>query len=411
MIEITEALELIARHVRPLAAETISLERAVGRVLAEAIASDVDSPPHDKSLMDGFAVRAADTATAGVELEVIDTVLAGQVAKETLRPGTACRVMTGAPIPPGADAVVMLEQTTMMTQVGDLSRVRVNVAVGVGKHIMKQGESMRAGEIVLPAGTVIRPHHLGVLSEVGAATVRVAQRPSVAILATGDELVAVEQRPGPAQIRNSNGPLLAALARRIASEVRDLGIARDNYETLRERIAAGLESDLLILTGGVSAGLADLVPRVLQDCGVRQVFHKVSIKPGKPIWFGIVDRGSTAPPKLVFGLPGNPVSTLVCFEVFVMGACQMLAGQPSPVRSHSYGILLRDHAVRGDRPTYWPVRLVWQTNGQTGVEPLPWRGSSDLRCLADADALAFFPSRETPYSAGEIVPLLTLAES
>ncbi len=410
MIEISAALELIARHVRPLAAESIPLERAVGRVLAAAIASEVDSPPHDKSLMDGFAVRAADTATTGVDLEVIETVLAGQIARKTLRPGTACRVMTGAPIPPGADAVVMLEQTTVMTQSAEEARVRVDVAVGPGKHIMRRGESMRAGEIVLPAGTVIRPYHLGVLAEVGAATVRVTQRPSVAILATGDELVAVEQRPGPAQIRNSNGPLLAAQARRIASDVRDLGIARDDYQSLRERIAVGLESDLLILTGGVSAGLADLVPRVLLDCGVRQVFHKVSIKPGKPIWFGIVDRGSASTQKLIFGLPGNPVSTLVCFEVFVVGACQVLAGQPSPVRSHSYGILLRDHAVRGDRPTYWPVRLIWQTSGQTGVEPLPWRGSSDLRCLADADALAFFPSRETPYSVGEIVPLLTLAE-
>lgn len=408
MIDIPTALELVKQSVGPLPSEPVPLMDSVGRTLSADVTSDVDSPPHDKSLMDGFAVRAADATEPGATLSIIETVLAGQMPAKPLTAGTATRIMTGAPLPVGADAVVMLENTDFdPNQPSD--SVTIHEGVSLGKHIMYKADSMRVGETVLQAGTLIRPHHLGILAEVGAANVSVYQQPTFSILATGDELVPATELPARAQIRNSNGPLLSAMTGRLASSVNDLGIARDRIEELAAKIQAGLDSDILILTGGVSAGMADLVPRVLADCGVRQVFHKVSIKPGKPVWFGVRQNENSRPPTLVFGLPGNPVSTLVCFEVFVVGACQLLAGASDPARCMSRGVLLADHSVRGGRPTYWPVSLRAGDDDRVGVQPLPWRGSSDLRCLANGDALAFFPPRESKYQAGELVSLLRLA--
>lgn len=407
MIEISFALELIKQNVRPLPSERVSLLNAAGRTLSADVVSDVDSPPHDKSLMDGFAVRAVDAAISGAKLSIIETVLAGQSPSLPLTAGTATRIMTGAPLPVGGDAVVILESTDFDPNQPSGS-VTIYEGVSLGKHIMRKADSMRSGETVLQAGTLIRPHHLGILAEVGAASVSVYQRPTISILATGDELVPATDFPAKAQIRNSNGPLLSSMAARVADKVIDLGIARDHIDDLRSKIQKGLKSDILILTGGVSAGMADLVPRVLADCGVLQVFHKVSIKPGKPVWFGVRQNGDARPPTLVFGLPGNPVSTLVCFEVFVVGACQLLAGASAATRSMSRAVLLEAHSVRGGRPTYWPVSLRSTDDGGVGVRPLPWRGSSDLRCLAEADAFAFFPPRESNYQPGEIVSVLNL---
>jgi molybdopterin molybdotransferase len=235
--------------------------------------------------------------------------------------------------------------------------------------------------------------------------VRVARRPTLAVLATGNELVPAEQTPAPGHIRNSNGPMLLAAAQAAGAVAVDLKIARDDAQQLRSLIARGLEHDVLVISGGVSAGVLDLVPGVLAELGVQQVFHKVHLKPGKPLWFGVLARGPVD--TLVFGLPGNPVSSLVCFELFVRPAIGQLAGRGDTSLVEVAAELAVDYLQRGDRPTYFPARLA-NVDGRHRVEPLRWQGSGDLRTLVQANALAYFPPGERAYRAGETVRVLQL---
>ncbi len=412
MIEIPVALELIRQQVQPLVSETIELSQAVGRFLRQAIIADVNSPPHDKSLMDGFAVIAGDfvaeqkTDAAKKTWRILETIQAGAVPKQTVVPGTCARIMTGAPLPPGADAVIMSE----LAQV-DFDRGLVSFAItglAAKQHVMLRGQSMQVGDCLLRTGHRVRSVDVGVLAEAGVSRPQVGGLPTVAVLATGDELVAVQSKPGPSQIRNSNGPMVAELAKPNAANVQDLGIARDDPLDLRKKIERGLEEDVLILTGGVSEGLVDLVPRTLQDLGVQPIFHKVSIKPGKPIWFGVWDGGADGKRRYVFGLPGNPVSSLVCFQIFVQPCIEQLAGGTGGHPPMLMAELERDHQVRGPRPTYWPGVMIDKSTAQRTVQALPWQGSSDLRCLAEADTLIYFPAREQAYRQGELVGTLAL---
>jgi molybdopterin molybdotransferase len=266
---------------------------------------------------------------------------------------------------------------------------------------------MARGDVVLKAGRQLRPAEIGVLAEVGRAQLRVIPRPSVAVLATGNELVPAEATPAAGQLRNSNGPLLLAAARAAGAQTVDLGIARDEKESLRQRIARGLQTDVLVISGGVSAGVLDLVPAALGELGVEQVFHKIKLKPGKPLWFGVLPGAGVE--RLVFGLPGNPVSSLVCFELFVRPAIGRLAGRGEVKLLEVSAALTIDHAHRGDRDTYHPARL--QTSGgRYQVEPLRWHGSGDLRTLVEANALACFPAGERRYRAGETIRTLRLAD-
>ncbi len=246
-----------------------------------------------------------------------EEVTAGQVPQAPLQPGLATRIMTGAPVPAEAEAVVMVEQTQTSSDADGIEWVEIaEVRLPESGNIMLQGTSLRAGEVILSAGRTIRPLEIGLLAEVGRHQVQVSLVPSVAILSTGNELVDVDQSPQAGQIRNSNGPLLNALVQRAGAKPVPLGIGRDDLDDLRQLVAQGLQEDVLVLSGGVSAGVLDLVPQVLQELGVEQVFHKVDLKPGKPLWFGVNADTQT----LVFGLPGNPVSSLVCCELFVRPA-------------------------------------------------------------------------------------------
>jgi molybdopterin molybdotransferase len=260
-----------------------------------------------------------------------------------------------------------------------------------------------AGAVVVRTGTVLRPVEIGILAEAGRAEVSVIRRPSLAILATGDELVPAHQRLAAGQIRNSNGPLLVAAGESTGAEATDLGIARDNMDALRERIRAGLAADVLVLSGGVSAGKFDLVPQVLAELGVRQVFHKVALRPGKPLWFGVRDEGDRR--TLVFGLPGNPVSSFVCFELFVRPALASLSGRAfsglEPIRARL------THAYRhpGGRAACLPGRLSdLGARSRPGEPPaatlLPWHGSADLAALANANALIRLPAEASDFAAG-----------
>lgn len=398
MIGVDEALRLVLASAPPLTPRRTPLDAAAGLVLAEDVASDIDSPPHDKSVVDGYAVQAA-SAREGAELRVLEEVVAGTVPKREVTPGEATRIMTGAPIPPGADAVVMVERTELIAGVAE-PRVRLLAQAKLGQNIMRRATSMQRGQNVLRAGRLLGGIEIGLLAEVGQATVSAAPQPSVAVLATGNELVDAGATPGPGQIRNSNGPMLTALVREAGGSATPLGVARDDAAELRACIERGLQHDVLLLSGGVSEGVLDMVPRVLAEADVEPVFHKVRLKPGKPLWFGTrrTDQRTT----LVFGLPGNPVSSLVCFRLFVLPAIQALAARPATGLNRRRAALTADHFQRGDRPTYWPA--AWATGSNTSaVTPLAWQGSGDLRALADADGLAFFPAGERMYAAGENV--------
>ncbi len=406
MLTVDEALAEILRSVRPLPAVCTSLGDALGLVLAEEVISETDSPPFDKSLMDGYAIRTTDVVDGAATLKVIEEITAGFVPTKTLGPGEATRIMTGAPIPGGADAVVRIEETEFDADSGTVQLRSSSLAAGA--NLMRRGTAMKWGEGVLPVGRELRPQELGALAEMGQHEVAVIRRPSVAVLATGDELVPIHQTPDHGQIRNSNETMLAAQIRRSGGEPVCLGIARDEQSHLREKISVGLQSDVLVLSGGVSAGKLDLVPAELEAVGVRQIFHKVHIKPGKPVWFGVLDPSredsSTAETRrrYVFGLPGNPVSSMVCFELFARSAIRRLMGleeaAPRPVRAR----LGEEYLARGDRPTYHPARLDWNDAGPV-VCPVNWHGSADLRATVKANAMALFPAGDAKYAAGEIL--------
>jgi molybdopterin molybdotransferase len=265
---------------------------------------------------------------------------------------------------------------------------------------MRRATSLARGQSVLQPGKMLRPIEIGLLAEVGKSQVFVVPGPSVAVLVTGNELVEHFTAPAAGQIRNSNGPMIAALARSAGGTVADVGIARDNEADLLRTIAAGLAHDVVVISGGVSAGMLDLVPMMLLKLGVQQVFHKVNLKPGKPLWFGVKtsDKGKRT---LVFGLPGNPVSSLVCFELFVRPAIQKLRKLEPIGLPQRRALLAADHQQRGERPTYWPAAIV-----EESVTPLAWKGSGDLRTLTDANCLAFFPAGDRLFRAGEEIEVL-----
>jgi molybdopterin molybdotransferase len=417
MLSVEEALKLVAEHSKPFAPRRVALNDAAGLVLAEDVTSDVNSPPYDKALMDGYAVRTIDREP---ERRVLEEIAAGGLPHFALSPNTASRIMTGAPMPEGADSVVPVEQTEMISE----STVRLHkIDLPPGKNMLRLGESLRAGETVLRKGVALRAIEIGLLAEIGHGMATVIPRPRIAILPTGNELVPVGEQPASGQIRNSNGPMLRAAALRADTEAIELGIARDTHDEHARLIEQGLSADILLLSGGVSAGKFDLVPAVLAELGVQQVFHKISLRPGKPLWFGV--KQHDAHQTLVFALPGNPVSSLVCFELFVRPAIAALSGRAfaglpmvEARLAHAY-----DHA--GGRAAYLPARLTLaqQTNAlelssadllqhasdqksNLAVEILPWHGSADLATLTRSNALARLPQDPMRFEAGSALPVL-----
>lgn len=401
MLTVEQAFETIVAAVTPRDPLPLPLNEALGLTLAENVVSGVDSPPFDKSMMDGYAVRAADVA-AGVELPVVAEIMAGSLFRGEIAAGQAVRIMTGAPIPAGADGVVRVEDTESLEEG---RRVRIRLAsLKAGRDIVPRGQSMRAGETVLPEGRILRASEIGLLAELGHGRVLVRPRPTVAVIATGDELVPVEAVPGPAQIRNTNEPMLTAQIRQCGAWVWPLGIARDLSAEIENRVRAGLQADILCLSGGVSAGKLDLVPAALAACGVVEKFHKLAMKPGKPLWFGELpaERSPDRKSHWIFGLPGNPVSSMVCFDLFVRTALRRLQGidpaQPTPIPAR----IGTDLAFKDDRPTWLPVRVEWSADGPV-VHPVGWRGSSDLRATVEAHGTAHFPAGERQYHRGDAV--------
>lgn len=401
MIHVTEAQAIVLQHARALPADACALDQnALGRVLAEPICSDIDSPPHDKSMMDGYALRTAELVEGIGCFQVVEEITAGRTPQVALSAGKVARIMTGAPVPEGADAVVMVERTR--EEGGDRVRIE-DPGLQPGKNIMPRGREMRRGETVLSAGAVLRPQELGLLAAVGRDRAVIIPAPRVAILSTGDELVDAPAVPGPGQIRNSNGPMLVAQVARAGGRPKYLGIARDEKAHLAAKVAEGLTDDILVLSGGVSAGKLDLVPDVLAEAGVVAHFHKVAMKPGKPVFFGTRPLGDAS--TLVFGLPGNPVSSLVCFELFVRPALRRLAGHAVVGPCMVSATLAEGFRHQSDRPTYHPAELTDDEEGRR-VRARPWFGSPDLRSITSANAFLVLPAGMETYPAGTRMSVL-----
>lgn len=351
--------------------------------------------------MDGYAVRSGDLATGQATLRVIEVITAGQVPTQHVGPGEAAQIMTGAPLPEGADAVVKVEDTQRDNQLVVIQ----NKPVAPGTNLMRKGASVRFGHQVLAVGLTLNGSRIGALAELGRSKILVRPRPTVAILATGDELTPIEQTPGPGQIRNSNSAMLAAQVENMGGIPVPLGIARDNRDELKTKISDGLDCDVLLLSGGVSAGTLDLVPSTLVELGVTQVFHKVEMKPGKPIWFG--QRKATNKPVChVFGLPGNPVSSLVCCELFVRAAVNRLTGIDPAIPQPVFARLEHEYSSRSDRPTYHPARLTWTADGPL-VQLVPWHGSSDLCGTVNANGMTYLTGEPRQYQPGDLLPTYT----
>ena len=397
MVSVERALEIVKRETPALPAEDVPLQEALGRVLARDVSADRDLPPFDRAAMDGYALRAADVKQAPVALEVVGEVRAGEWPTLAVGQGQAVRIMTGAPMPSGATAIQQVEKTLPL----DEFRVTILEPAGEGQNLAPRGSEVRAGERVLAKGGVIDAATIGVLATTGQARVAVARRPLVAVLVTGDEIVDVAATPGPAQIRNSNGPAVAAQARVAGACVELLGVAPDRQDAIAAALARSLSADVLIVSGGVSAGDYDLVEPALAELGATLLFTKVAVKPGAPLVFGRI--GTT----LVFGLPGNPVSAQVTFELFVRPALLKLQG--AHVLSRPRVSVELEGAVRNrsGRRSHLPARVRFE-GGRLVARPLRSGGSGDLVAHARANALVVLPAERSEAAPGETAEALLL---
>jgi molybdopterin molybdotransferase len=400
MISLEEALAIIISNLPERRIETVAFQAALGRILAEDIVATSDVPPFRRSASDGYAVLAADVQTTPVELEIVGQSKAGGGLPGALQPGQAMSIMTGAAVPDGADAVQMVEQTQRSE---DRLRVRILHPVKAKENIAPRGWEAENGRVVLRSGQCIGPAELSVLATFGYSRIKVWKRPSVAVFATGDELVEFDQTPGPDQIRNSNACCISSQLQLMGMNPVYLGIARDDKEDLRQKTLLGLEQDALIITGGVSMGEYDFIPDVFRDLGLEILFHKVALKPGKPTVFA--RKGE----KLVFGLPGNPISSLVTFECFVRPALGRLCGMIRPELPRFKGELLAEMRQSPGRTGFFPAWAFWDESGWK-IDPLTWKSSADIIGFTGANATFIFPKDRVLLSRGEAVELMLLPD-
>jgi molybdopterin molybdotransferase len=377
-----------------LSTERIELSQALGRVLAETIAADRDYPPFHRSTRDGYAVRAADLSAARPALRLIGESKAGAAFSGVVGACECVQIMTGAPVPTGADAVVMLEHVRATG-----GQILVERPVRAGENIVAAGSEARAGQKVLECGRRLGYAELASAAQVGRTRLMVYCRPRVAILSTGDEVVAVDRQPGPFEIRNSNSVSLAAQVALAGGEPVPLGNAPDRIEALRAQIECGLEEDILVMSGGVSAGKYDLVEEVLRDLGAEFHFDAIAIRPGRPAVFAECHS------KLAFGLPGNPVSTMVTFELLVTPAIEVRSGlEPQPLPLFK-ARLAKAVALKAALTHFLPAVVSW-ASGEPVVDVLPWQGSGDVVALAGANCFLVVHEEKLSLAEGEWVDVL-----
>jgi molybdopterin molybdotransferase len=389
-----KVIEVAAALPRPLGQTQIEIEQSFGRILSESVLADRDYPPFDRSTRDGFAVRAADATAPGARLKCVGELRAGGKLDLTVLPGECVEIMTGAAMPDGADSVVMVEHTKREGQFVTLER-----AAKLGEHFVPRGTEARMGALLVAPKTRMGYAEMALSAQAGHTHMHVFSTPRLAILSTGDEVVDARATPGPLQVRNSNGISIEILARTAGAETLQLGNAPDEKDTLRLMIERGLQADILVLSGGVSMGKYDLVEQVLADLGAIFHFTGVSIRPGRPAVF------ATCCNKLVFGLPGNPVSTMVTFELFVLPAIDVLNGgvpRSLPVFRAKLGTQVRE---KGPMTHFLPARIEWEGR-EARVTQLPWQGSGDIVALALANGFLIVSPDRAEIGPGEWVDVI-----
>jgi molybdopterin molybdotransferase len=403
MISVEAALDKILSHIQPLGFEKVSLLESQGRVIGEDIYASRDIPPLDNSAMDGYAVRCEDIQPASsghpVRLEIVEDLPAGFVSKKTLGRGEAIRIMTGAPIPRGADTVVQVEDTAKEDRYTQIFK-----AVPLGENIRRAGEDVGKGDRVISGGDLIRPAEVGMLASVGRSFVSVFQRPLVAILCTGEELVDVDGRLDEAKIVSSNSYTLAAQVKDTGAIPVQLGIARDRKEDIEEKLRQGIRADVLISSAGISVGDYDLVKDVLKGLGMEMVFWKVAMKPGKPLAFGTIGG------KPAFGLPGNPVSSMVSFEQFVRPSLLKMMGHHQLFRP-TIEAILKENIEKEPGRRHYIRALVSFEKDRYFVTTTGAQGSGILRSMVRANGLVVIPENQERVSAGEKVVVQLLDRS
>ena len=399
MLSVDDAVEVVRRNCTPLPAEKTALSHALHRFLAEDIIADSDLPPFDRSQMDGYAVRAGDTQSTPASLNIVGESAAGRGWHQKLQAGQAVRIMTGAPVPAGADAVQQIEKTRELN-----GKVEILEAVVAGRSIVTQGAEITKGETVLHRGERITAAAVAVLASFGYAEVTVARQPRVAVLATGSELVSVHQQPGQDQIRDSNNYSISAYAELAGAIVNGIGLSNDSPEALRSAIAlAATEADVVVTSGGVSVGAYDFTKTVLREMDAEIFFERVALRPGKPTVFARLPGGC-----LVFGLPGNPVSVSVTFNLFTRTALLTMQQAQNVLLLAETAKLA--HSVKGtaDRESYLPATVHTDSDGTLLAQPLKWGGSSDFVGFVSATALIRVPAGTKIIEAGHTVKLLRL---
>ncbi|MCK9202191.1 MAG: molybdopterin molybdotransferase MoeA [Gallionella sp.] len=401
-LSVSAAQRCVFESVATLGVETVRLEQSLGRVLAEDIRANRDLPPYDVSAMDGYAVRSADLTGGPVELDVIEDIKAGDMPTKAVQAGQCARIMTGAPVPQGADAVVRVEDSETLSD----GRVRFIKAAPSGMDIRLRGEGMRDGDVVLAAGAEITPGVAGVLATVKCAQFRVYRRPRVAILSTGNELEGIDEPVDPNKIPDANSYALMAQVQALGMEPVLLGIARDDPAELERYLRQGLEYDVLLVSGGTSVGVHDYVRPTVEALGVQMKFWRVAMKPGHPLAFGVLQRADGTA-SLVFGLPGNPVSSMVCFEEFVLLALRCSMGHARLHRRTVSARLAHPVKMRPGRTEF--VRIVLSRDGEGYVATSTGNQSSGaLLSMARADGLLVAPSDSNGLVAGETVTVQLL---
>ena len=401
MISADEALKQVLDSVAPLGVERRSIRDALGRILAEEVRSPRDIPGFDNSAMDGYAVRAADVAGAGERsprrLKVMETIAAGSWPSIRIKAGEASRIMTGAPVPQGADSIVPVERTRFSD-----GTVEILAEPALKEFVRPRGEDLRAGEMVMTAGKRLSPSDLGMLASLNRAMVDVWRRPRVGIVSTGDELVDVDQIPTGAQIVNSSAYALAGAVIEAGGEATILKLARDEPEEIRARLIEATAFDVVLSTGGVSAGDFDHVQHILDQLGMRTLFHGVAQKPGRPLKYGLIGQ------RPVFGLPGNPVSTMVCFYLYARPALLKLGGHHALGLPRVTARCAVDIKVANNLTEFVRVKLE-RRDGEVYALPAGVQGSNILSGLSRADGLLIGPASENLLKAGFQATVLLLS--
>jgi molybdopterin molybdotransferase len=404
--DLPEAAALVVAAAAPLETERVPLGEAAGRIAAEEGRSAVDLPPFDRSAMDGYAVRSADTEAG--PLRLVGEVAAGETTTSTLEPGTTLGITTGAAIPPGADAVLQSE----LAEVADGS-VRATQAIPAGRHIRIRGEDVHRGDLIAPAGEPLTLARVSSLAAAGVAEMTVHRRARLHILVTGSELLPLGAPPEPGKIHESNGLMVRLLAERAGATVIDHGVIGDDFESTRAAVETGLAGDVLVVSGGVSVGPHDHVKPAFEACGVEEVFWRVRVKPGKPLWFGrrtqTTSTSGVSRPTLVFGLPGNPLSSIVGFLAFIEPALRRLHGESDPAMRTVKARLTEAAGPSDGRTTFLTSRLVPGPDGVLEATPTRNQGSHLTGALGQSDGFAIAPHGSGPLPAGALVDAVRFA--